>query len=75
MKWCFLFDSFSFRRSSIFGSRKRRQAADDNGDDGGDTEVATVPQTRTRTVRVPGQCYVYTQTFSIGWVPWPVTMM
>ena len=59
-------DYFSFRRSSVFGRRKRRQAADDNGDDGGDTEVATVPQTRTRTVRIPGQCYVYTQTFSIG---------
>ena len=29
--------------------------------------MATRPQTRT--VRVPGQCYVYTQTFSIGWVP------
>ena len=59
--------NFSFRRSSFgFGRRKRRQTDDGLDSDGGDTEVATRPQTRT--VRVPGQCYVYTQTFSIGWV-------
>ena len=59
--------NFSFRRNSFgFGFRKRRQTDDGLDSDAGDTEVATRPQTRT--VRVPGQCYVYTQTFSIGWV-------
>ena len=63
--------NFSFRRSSFgFGRRKRRQTDDGLDSDGGDTEVATRPQTRT--VRVPGQCYVYTQTFSIGWVRFSV---